>query len=108
MLVHAAQKENADHGTSTVAETLYAKLVTSRIGTGCGGNGGLATGRVQSLNVPNVGHLMPLENPKLVAESISGWLRSEYSRWDAEQKQVQQPLHPGRLHLERMGRNARL
>ncbi|KAF7189419.1 Abhydrolase domain-containing protein mpaH [Pseudocercospora fuligena] len=63
-------------------------------GTGPGGNGGAARGRVQSA-VIECGHLVPLEKPKEDAEICAAFVGQELKRWEvdeAERKQVWQNL----------------
>lgn len=40
-------------------------------GTGIAGNGGQSSGKVQQVTVPNVGHLLPFENPSECAATVS-------------------------------------
>lgn len=70
----------------------YAKEIDERIGTGYGGNGGIATGRVKSVSIADIGHPLPLEKPGAVAEVVSDWLRHEVLRWSAEYERPQPPF----------------
>ncbi|SPJ72578.1 related to host-specific AK-toxin Akt2 [Fusarium torulosum] len=53
-------------------------------GTGVGGNGGSASGRVQE-EVLDCGHLVPMEKVTECADAIASFLDKEMSRWRAEQ-----------------------
>ena len=68
----------------SLANTNFAKEMTDRIGIGYGGNGGIATGRVQRLDIPSIGHHLPLEQPGVVAKAISEWSQPEIARWNEE------------------------
>ncbi|OJJ67267.1 hypothetical protein ASPBRDRAFT_136499 [Aspergillus brasiliensis CBS 101740] len=67
-------------------------------GTGVGGSGGIPEGRVREVTLPGLGHLMPFQAVRQVAEPCVAWLESEMARfreaerlWAEEQK--------GRSHL---------
>ncbi|KAJ5945752.1 hypothetical protein N7454_002591 [Penicillium verhagenii] len=53
-------------------------------GTGLGGSGGVANGRVREAFLEQAGHLIPQETPRETAELISLWLRPELDRWQSE------------------------
>jgi pimeloyl-ACP methyl ester carboxylesterase len=53
-------------------------------GTGVGGNGGSASGRVQEA-VLDCGHLVPMEKVTECADAIASFLDKEMGRWRAEQ-----------------------
>ncbi|KAM0344489.1 hypothetical protein ACHAPU_007461 [Fusarium lateritium] len=53
-------------------------------GTGVGGNGGTATGRVQEA-VLDCGHLVPMEKVPECADEIASFLDGDIGRWKAEQ-----------------------
>ncbi|MCJ1411072.1 hypothetical protein MMC19_005160 [Ptychographa xylographoides] len=55
-------------------------------GTGPGGNGGVATGKVQEAWVKGANHHVPLEKPLETAQAIAPWLQLEISRWDEERE----------------------
>ena len=89
------------------ANTSFAEESTDRIGTGYGGNGGIATGRVKRLDIPSIGHHLPLEQPGVVAKTISKWLQPEIARWNEEQAKQQPPFDVA-LHPEWIRRVAKL
>lgn len=53
-------------------------------GTGVGGNGGSASGRVQEA-VLDCGHLVPMEKVSECADAITSFLDKDMGRWRAEQ-----------------------
>ncbi|KAL6703180.1 hypothetical protein ACN47E_010109 [Coniothyrium glycines] len=56
-------------------------------GSGVGGSGGRAEGRVASVMVQDAGHLIPMEKVEESAEHISKWLEKDMARyWDWERK----------------------
>ena len=50
-------------------------------GTGVGGSGGLAEGRVKEKTFPNRGHLFPMEIVNETAQECAKWLGGEVRRW---------------------------
>lgn len=54
-------------------------------GTGPGGSGGAALGRVQRVDV-DCGHLVAMEKVKETAEAAAGFLGSELDRWRRDQE----------------------
>ncbi|THC92780.1 hypothetical protein EYZ11_007741 [Aspergillus tanneri] len=55
-----------------------------RTGTGLGGNGGVAAGRVRADIIPGTSHLAPLEKVSYTARILSGWLELEIERYRKE------------------------
>jgi pimeloyl-ACP methyl ester carboxylesterase len=56
-------------------------------GSGVGGSGGRAEGRVANVTVQNAGHLIPMEKVEESADHISKWVSQEMKRyWDWERK----------------------
>jgi pimeloyl-ACP methyl ester carboxylesterase len=54
-------------------------------GTGFGGSGGVAAGRVEELELSGGGHFMPFEAPRQMAvEALGPWLDKEVGRWAKE------------------------
>ena len=94
--------------SKSLAGSNYAQDITNRIGTGYGGNGGITTGRVKSVDIPNVGHPLPLEKPGAVAEACSEWLHREVVAWSASQQSSKPPFNNTDLHPEIMKRIAKL
>lgn len=54
-------------------------------GTGAGGNGGAAQGRVQQVFFEHVGHLIPFEAVDECAQSAADFLALEVQRWQKEE-----------------------
>lgn len=67
------------------AETNEAKI--SRTGTGIGGSGGRAAGRVKGVTLPGVGHLIAMEACEVTAAECASWLRDEMERYVAQEEQ---------------------
>ena len=93
--------------TKSLAGSGYAQDITNRIGIGYGGNGGVASGRVKSVDIPNVGHPLPLEKPGAVAEAVSEWIQNEIVAWNVSQQKPQPPFSAA-LHTEIIERVAKL
>ena len=56
-------------------------------GSGAGGSGGHAEGRVAHVTVQDAGHLVPMEKVNETAEHIGGWIGKEMVRYrDWERK----------------------
>ena len=85
--------------SKSLAGTDYARDITNRIGIGYGGNGGVAAGRVKSVDIPDIGHPLPLEKPGVVAEAVAEWLQNEIVTWNISQQNPRPPfsaaLHAG-------------
>lgn len=57
----------------------------AKTGSGVGGSGGRAEGRVAQVMVQDAGHLIPMEKVEESAEHIGGWIKKEMARyWDWE------------------------
>ncbi|KAJ0163146.1 hypothetical protein CTA2_3458 [Colletotrichum tanaceti] len=54
-------------------------------GTGVGGSGGAARGKVKEVTLPGAGHLFPMEVPGTSAELSAGWIEEALADWRAEQ-----------------------
>ncbi|KAF2722630.1 hypothetical protein K431DRAFT_338003 [Polychaeton citri CBS 116435] len=50
-------------------------------GTGVGGSGGVKAGRVSSVTVEKVGHLIPMEDVDASAKNCASWIILELERW---------------------------
>ncbi|KAK2790548.1 hypothetical protein FQN52_005567 [Onygenales sp. PD_12] len=59
-------------------------------GTGVGGSGGVAEGRVKSVLLNNVGHLIPMEAVGEAADHVAGWIGKEMERWRAEEEEFRE------------------
>ena len=55
------------------------KMATT--GTGVGGSGGAALGRVKEFTIPGVGHLIPMEVVGKAAELAVDWIKPEMERY---------------------------
>lgn len=51
------------------------------VGTGIGGSGGVAKGRVDKVVLKDIGHLVAMEEPKKCADAAAPWIGKEMSRW---------------------------
>lgn len=59
----------------------------TKTGSGVGGSGGRAEGRVANVMVQDAGHLIPMEKVEESAEHIGKWIKKEMVRyWDWEKK----------------------
>ena len=56
-----------------------------RTGTGVGGSGGAAEGRVKDVTLSGVGHLIPMEDPERTADEIAEWVGVEVARFQEEE-----------------------
>lgn len=63
------------------------KLKTT--GTGAGGSGGVAAGRVQSVLLEDKGHLLAQEAVVECADAAAGFFGAELKRWKVEQEEFQ-------------------
>ncbi len=83
--------------------------MVDQVGVGDEGNGGLASGKVQSKHVEGAYHAVHLEMPTKAAEEIGKWLKSELKTRHDEtiEKEQQPPFNPGVLNplwLERLSK----
>ncbi|RAH79465.1 hypothetical protein BO86DRAFT_449688 [Aspergillus japonicus CBS 114.51] len=83
--------------------TTYLKLDEIRegiktCGTGVGGSGGIPERRVQEVTLPGLGHLMPFQAVKQVAEPCVAWLESEMERF-REAERLWAEGRKGKSHL---------
>ncbi|PGH02199.1 hypothetical protein GX51_04773 [Blastomyces parvus] len=56
-------------------------------GIGVGGSGGVAEGRVTSVMLNGVGHLIPMEAVGETADHAAGWIGREMERWRREEEE---------------------
>lgn len=70
--------------TSNV-ETNESKVAAT--GTGVGGSGGRAEGRVKGVTFEEAGHLVAMEAAERTAEECAGWMDQELKRWREEEKE---------------------
>lgn len=59
-------------------------------GAAPGGSGGAAKGKVKQVVGPNLGHLIPMEAPKLCADSAAGFIAEHLEAWRDEEKHFQE------------------
>ena len=57
-----------------------------RTGTGVGGSGGAAAGKVSSVFFEEVGHLLPLECVKRCAGELAGWVDGQIRVFEEDQQ----------------------
>lgn len=57
-------------------------------GIGVGGSGGVAAGRVKSVVMKDVGHLIAMEAVDECADRAAEWIGSEMRRWRAEEEEL--------------------
>ncbi|GJC89738.1 Abhydrolase domain-containing protein mpaH [Colletotrichum liriopes] len=55
-------------------------------GTGVGGSGGAARGKVREVTLPGAGHLFPMEVPDVSAKLAAEWIEKGLGEWRAEQE----------------------
>lgn len=72
-------------GKSPLSNPEARDLKMKLTGTGSGGNGGAAKGRVQQVLFEHVGHLIPLEAVDECAQSAADFLALEVQRWLKEE-----------------------
>ncbi|KAL9600121.1 MAG: hypothetical protein Q9219_003377 [cf. Caloplaca sp. 3 TL-2023] len=70
----------------------------STTGTGVGGSGGAADGRVRQILFQDAGHLMPMEIVKELADASAEWLAEEIKRWTQQEKEFQTQWHRKSRH----------
>lgn len=74
---------------SDLSKPEYVKDKMAVTGTGPGGSGGAAKGRVKEFTMQGGGHLMPMERVDETADQCSAWLEQELRRWKDEYRQVE-------------------
>ena len=78
----------ADKSDMCLPEICQDKLDVT--GIGVGGSGGVAAGRVKSVRMKEVGHLIAMEAVDETADRVTEWIKSETQRWRAEEKAFQE------------------
>ncbi|KAL9085406.1 MAG: hypothetical protein Q9159_004695 [Coniocarpon cinnabarinum] len=85
------------------------RIGIARTGTGIGGSGGKAEGRVREDYVPAHGHLFPLEAPAAAAAKCATWLGGEIARFREREAQWNHMRSERRkvddLHVDRQWRS---
>jgi pimeloyl-ACP methyl ester carboxylesterase len=59
-------------------------------GTGVGGSGGEAQGRVKKVVGENNGHLVPMEDPRMCASAAADWIKVELERWWVDERNYEE------------------
>ncbi|OJJ42300.1 hypothetical protein ASPZODRAFT_105474 [Penicilliopsis zonata CBS 506.65] len=59
-------------------------------GTGFGGNGGMASGRVRHVAIDKGTHSLPMEEVEATAEAMGPWIQQEMQRWKQDEAQLAQ------------------
>ncbi|PTD04480.1 Abhydrolase domain-containing protein mpaH [Fusarium culmorum] len=59
-------------------------------GTGVGGSGGEAQGRVKKVVGENNGHLVPMEDPRMCASAAADWIEAELKRWWVDERSYEE------------------
>ena len=75
----------ADPNHVSALTSAYNDLKVSRTGTGVGGSGGVREGRVKSVIITGVGHMVPLEAPNRTAQQAAIWIGEEIRRWNSDE-----------------------
>ena len=70
--------------TSVITNAANDDAKVARTGTGVGGSGGAAEGRVKGVTLDGVGHLIPMEAVERTAEVVAEWVGSEIDRFQDE------------------------
>lgn len=78
----------ADKSDMCLPELCQDKLDVT--GVGVGGSGGVAAGRVSSVRMQNVGHLIAMEAVDESADRAAEWIESEVQRWKSEDKALRE------------------
>ena len=72
-------------GSSEVSPPEFRKDKMEITGIGVGGSGGVKEGRVKSVTLEGIGHLIPMIVPKICAEKAMEWLVPELRKWEEEE-----------------------
>ncbi|KAL0941890.1 toxin biosynthesis [Colletotrichum truncatum] len=73
-------------GTSDLSTPELREEKMRLTGTGAGGSGGVARGRVKEITLPEAGHLFPMEIPGLSARLTGEWIVKGLGEWRREQE----------------------
>ena len=68
-------------GQSDILDPSTREERTNKTGTGVGGSGGVALGRVSAVTLSGAGHLFPMTDVDRTAEPAATWLGKELKRW---------------------------
>lgn len=72
-------------GSSEVSPPEFRKDKMEITGIDVGGSGGVKEGRVKSVTLKGIGHLIPMIVPKMCAEKAMEWLKPELQKWEEEE-----------------------
>lgn len=72
-------------GSSEVSPPEFRKDKMEVTGVEVGGSGGVKEGRVKSVTLKGIGHLIPMIVPKMCAEKAMEWLKPELQKWEEEE-----------------------
>jgi pimeloyl-ACP methyl ester carboxylesterase len=72
--------------TSVVSGSKLNARKVARTGIALGGSGGAPLGRVKSVTLEGVGHLIPMEDARRTAVAVSEWVGDEMKRYMEEMK----------------------
>lgn len=72
--------------TSDVSDAALDNIKASKTGTGIGGSGGMAEGKVKAVTMEKVGHLIAMEAPQRAAQECATWLDSEMQRYKKQEE----------------------
>lgn len=72
--------------TSPMSPSEARKVKMDTTGTGVGGSGGAATGRVKEVVLQGIGHLVAMEASERCADAAAAWLGQETKRFEEERK----------------------
>lgn len=95
---------------SEYANTEYSKDILQRTGTGLGGNGGVALGKVTEVMVEGAHHFVPAEKPAAAAKVIAPWLQQQFTAWqeETERRKEDAPFAIKQFHPEWLKRISQL
>lgn len=79
----------AEHSYVSAVDNTFDDLKVSRTGTGVGGSGGFAEGRVKGVKLDGLGHMLPLEAPRRTAREAAVWIGDEIKRWRSEEAEYE-------------------
>ncbi|KAJ2904678.1 Abhydrolase domain-containing protein [Zalerion maritima] len=73
--------------TSEVSPPQLCQQKLDTTGTGVGGSGGAAKGRVKGVILKGIGHLVAMNVPGVCADHAADWLDNEMARWRKEEQE---------------------
>lgn len=88
-------------GKSEISLPHLWKQKLERTGTGVGGSGGIKEGRVKEVVLEDVGHLIPMIDPRGCADATAEFLSGDLQRWRIEEEEWRRKWE-AKTKLERM------